>query len=115
MKDLKTMKSVILEQKDLRNIYLAFVKPVPIECYAIKIDGQTFVTSRGKMLWKKENHAIKALRMSIEPVVRRHIRSKLRSQGISEYYNHPEYYNAWDNFRKYLEDNNILQIIKFEQ
>lgn len=52
--------------------------------------------------------------MSLEPVVCGHVRSKLRSQGISEYYNHPEFANAWNNFRKYLEDNNLLQIIEFE-
>lgn len=50
----------------------------------------------------------------IEPVVCGHVRSKLRSQGISDYYNHPEFANAWNNYRKYLEDNNLLQIIEFE-
>lgn len=105
---------MILENNEIRDIYSSFTEPVPVKSYAIRIDGQAFVTSRGRMLWKKKNHAINALRMSLEPVVCGHVRSRLRAQGISEYYNHPEFANAWGNFRKYLEDNNLLQIIEFE-
>lgn len=105
---------MILDDNEIRNIYLVFTEPVFVKSYAIRIDGQTFVTSRGKMLRKKKNHATSALRMCLEPVLCGRILRKLNIQGrpLSECYRHPEYRNAWDNYRKYLEDNNLLQIIE---
>lgn len=44
------------------------------------------------------------------------IELKLKEQGYtkSEIYNHDEYKNAWVNFRKYLEDNNLLEFVELK-
>lgn len=34
--------------------------------------------------------------------------------GLSKVYSSEEYMNAWDNFKRYLEDNNMILIVEME-
>lgn len=85
-----------------------------IKGYAIRINGKTFRTDSGKILWK--SHAMAALRMALEFRLKQAVKAKLIGQGLtlSEIYGDSEYIRAYDNFLRYLNNKYLIQIIKVE-
>lgn len=107
---------MILSEEDINRTLRGNLSDEPVKGYAIRINGRTFTTDKGKILWKKRNHATSAFRMALEFRVRNNVFSKLHNQGLSttEIYRNEEYKNAWNNFWKYLVDNSLIQIIEIE-
>lgn len=107
---------MILTREDIIRILERHLSDEPVKGYAIRINGRTFTTDKGKILWKKRHYAISAFRKTLEYLVLNYVFSKLMEQGLSttEIYRSEEYGNAWDNFMKYLKDNNLIQIIEVE-
>lgn len=107
---------MILNDDDVNGLLNIFFKKTTVTAYAIKINGKYFRTDKAKMTWINKSAASLALRNSLEFWVLQKIELKLKEQGYtrSEIYNHDEYKNAWPNFRKYLEDNNLLEFIELK-
>lgn len=85
-----------------------------ITAYSIRVNGKTFVTDAGKMAWKKKGYARMAFKQAIEPLLRRAVQEKLLSQGMDriQIYGESEYIRAFDNYMRYLENNNLFQIVE---
>lgn len=107
---------MILSEEDISRTLRGNLSDEPIKGYAIRINGRTFTTDKGKILWKKRNHAMAALRMALEFRLKQAIKAKLIGQGLtlSEIYGDSEYIRAYDNFLRYLENNYMIQIIEIE-
>lgn len=107
---------MILTETDINDILDFHLSDEPIRGYTIRINGETFRTSAGKILWKKKHHAIAAFKNALEFRIKGRISAKLHNQGlkITEVYDSDEYKHAWDNFMKYLEDKGMIQIIEIE-
>lgn len=107
---------MILTEEDINAIIDFHLSNEPVRGYTIRINGETFRTSAGKILWKKKHHAIAAFKNTLEYRVKGRISTKLYNQGFSmtEVYDSDEYRYAWHNFMKYLEDNNMIQIVEME-
>ena len=107
---------MILIEEDISRILERHLSDEPIKGYAIRINGRTFTTDKGKILWKKRHHAMAALRVALEFRLKQAIKAKLIGQGFtrSEIYGDSEYIRAYDNFLRYLENNYLIQIIEIE-
>lgn len=107
---------MILTEEDISRILERHLSDESIKGYAIRINGKTFKTDAGKILWKRKNHAMAALRMALEFKLKRAVMTKLRNQGhtLDEIYGDSEYIRAYDNFLRYLENNYLIQIIEVE-
>lgn len=103
-------------EKDINDILHSSLSNRDIKGYAIRIDGKTFITDKRKMLWNTKSAASLAFRNALEWRVKGSVRAKLLSKGytVDDIYSNEEYRNAWNNFKKYLEDNNMIQIVKME-
>lgn len=57
-----------------------------------------------------------ALRVALEFRLKQAVKAKLIGQGftLSEIYRDSEYKRAYDNFLRYLENNNMIQVIEIE-
>lgn len=107
---------MILNKDDVNLILNKFSKKNEITGYAIKINGKFFRTDKAKMLWNNKSSASLALRNALEVWVLVEIKIKLANLGYSEteINNHDEYKNAWTNFRKYLEENKLIEFVEFK-
>lgn len=107
---------MILTEENISRILERHLSDESIKGYAIRINGKTFKTDAGKILWKRKNHAMAALRMTLEFKLKRAVMTKLHNQGhtLAEIYGDSEYIRAYDNFLRYLEDNYLIQIIEIE-
>ena len=107
---------MILSEEDISRTLRGNLSDEPIKGYAIRINGRTFTTDKGKILWKKKHHAMAALRTALEFRLKQAIKAKLIGQGLtlSEIYGDSEYIRAYDNFLRYLEKNHMIQIIEVE-
>lgn len=107
---------MILTEKDISEVLEPFCSKESVRGYSIRIDGKTFKTSSGKIVWKEKSHAKAAFKNAVNFLVNRKVYQKLAHQGLSidDIYRNPEYKNAWNNFKRYLDDNNIIQIVEME-
>lgn len=107
---------MILSEEDISRTLRGNLSDEPIKGYAIRIDGKTFKTNAGKILWKRKNHAMAALRITLEFHLKQAVKAKLLGQGytLAEIYGDSEYIRAYDNFLRYLENNYLIQIIEVE-
>lgn len=107
---------MILTEEDINRVIRGNLTNEPIKGYAIRIDGMTFSNDKGKILWKKKHHAMAALRVALEFRLKQAIKAKLLVKGftLSEIYRDSEYKRAYDNFLRYLENNNMIQVIEIE-
>lgn len=107
---------MILTEEDINRTLRGNLSDEPIKGYAIRINGMTFSNDKGKILWKKKHHAMAALRIALEFRLKQVVKAKLIGQGftISEIYGDSEYIRAYDNFLRYLENNNMIQVIEME-
>lgn len=107
---------MILTEKEINDELKRYLSERVIRGYAIRIDGKTFITDKRKMLWNTKSAASLAFRHALEWRVKDSVRAKLLAKGYTkhEIYSNEEYKNAWNNFKKYLEDNNMIQIIEME-
>lgn len=85
-----------------------------VTAYSIRVNGKTFVTDAGKIAWRKKGYARMAFKQAIEPLLREAVRKKLLSQGMGrlQIYGESEYLRAFDNYMRYLENNNLFQIVE---
>ena len=107
---------MVLSEEDINWILARNLSDEPIKGYAIRINGKTFRTDAGKILWKRKNHAMAALRMALEFRLKQAVKAKLIGQGLtlSEIYGDSEYIRAYDNFLRYLNNKYLIQIIEVE-
>lgn len=86
------------------------------KAYSILIDGKTFVTSKGKTVWKQKNHAAAAFNNEMVTKVKHVVQLRLQDRGITRYemYKCPEYRNAFENFKKALIERGLYQIIELQ-
>ena len=107
---------MILSEEDISRTLRGNLSDEPIKGYAIRINGKTFRTDAGKILWKRKSHAMAALRMALEFRLKQAVKAKLLGQGytLAEIYGDSEYIRAYDNFLRYLENNNMILIIEVE-
>lgn len=84
------------------------------EAYVILINGKRFTTCKGKSIWKKKNHASAAFNNEIAHKVKRLVKERLIKEPDYDgrYYKNPEYAKAFEDFKNYLVNNNIMQIVK---
>lgn len=68
--------------------------------YILIINGKRFETHNGKKIWNKPHHAKAAFKNAFSSYVHNAVRRRLINEGITEYYYHQDYKNAWDNFLK---------------
>lgn len=85
--------------------------------YAILINGRRFKTQKGKSVWKQRNHATTALRFDVEPKLQRMVKTRIMSEPNydGKYYSNPEYRNCFNDFKEYLLNNSIMEIIKLSE
>lgn len=107
---------MILTEEDISRILERHLSDESIKGYAIRINGKTFKTDAGKILWKKKHHAMAALKITLEFRLKQAVKAKLLGQGhtLDEIYGDSEYIRAYDNFLRYLENNYLIQIIEIE-
>lgn len=107
---------MILSEEDISRTLRGNLSDESVKGYAIRINGKTFRTDAGKILWKKKHHAMAAFRMALEFRLKKAIMAKLIGQGLtpSEIYRDSEYIRAYDNFLRYLENNYMIEIIEIE-
>ena len=91
-----------------------FVDRVELKAYYILVNDKIFVTDKGKMTWKSKGYAKMAFKIAIEPLLKQAVKNKLLSQGIrsNQIYGESEYLRAFDNYMRYLENNNMFQIVR---
>lgn len=85
------------------------------EAWIIEINGARFVTSKGKSMWKKRQHAASAFNHEMAGSIKAATRVKLASMGYTSSYDiitHPEYKNAWTDFKKYIVETGIYKEVK---
>ena len=85
------------------------------EAWIIEINGARFVTSKGKSVWKKRQHAASAFNHEMAGSIKAATRVKLASMGYNSSYDivtHPEYKNAWTDFKKYIVETGIYKEVK---
>ena len=87
-----------------------------VTAYSIRVNGKLFVTDAGKIAWRKKGYARMAFKQAIEPLLRAAVRKKLLGQGMNslQIYGESEYLRAFDNYMRYLENNNLFQIIELK-
>lgn len=107
---------MILTEEEINDELKRYLFERAIKGYAIRINGKTFMTDKRKMLWNTKSAASLAFRNALEWRVKGSVRAKLLAKGYTEHevYSSEEYRNAWNNFKKYLEDKGIIQIIEVE-
>lgn len=107
---------MVLSEEDINRVIRGNLTNEPVKGYAIRINGMTFSNGKGKILWKRKNHAMAALRMALEFNLKRAVMTKLYNQGhtLDEIYGDSEYIRAYDNFLRYLENNYLIQIVEVE-
>ena len=107
---------MILTNEEVNDVLRGNLTNEPVKGYAIRIEGMTFSNNKGKILWKKKHHAMAALRVALEFRLKQAVKAKLIGQGftLSEIYRDSEYKRAYDNFLRYLENNNMIQVIEIE-
>lgn len=107
---------MVLSEEDISRVIRGNLTDEPVKGYAIRIDGKTFSNDKGKILWKRRNHAMAALRMALEFKLKRAVLTKLHNQGhtLDEIYGDSEYIRAYDNLLRYLENNNLIHIVEIE-
>lgn len=107
---------MVLTPEEIDSIIQHNLSDELIKGYAIRIDGKTFKTNAGKILWKRKNHAMAAFRIAFEFRLKQAVKAKLLGQGhtLDEIYGDSEYIRAYDNFLRYLENNYLIQIIEVE-
>jgi len=88
------------------------------EAWIILINGKVFKTSGSKKnLWRKKRYASRAFRMDVEHKIQRIVRGRIINSpdwdgGKYGYYTNKDYENAYEDFKKYLIDNGILEFVK---
>lgn len=107
---------MVLTPEEIDSIIQHNLSDEPVKGYAIRINGKTFKTNAGKILWKRKNHAMAALRVALEFHLKQAVKARLLGQGytLSEIYGDSEYIRAYDNFLRYLENNYLIQIVEVE-
>ena len=97
------------------------INAIPVEIdsiniYSITINDKRFITTKGKYFWKKPQHAMAAFTAEMKWVIKRIVRENIvkKPDYDGRYYAYDEYIYAYDEFKKYLIDNQILKIIKYE-
>lgn len=105
---------MILTDKEVNDELKSFLFDRVVKGYAIRINGKTFMTDKRKMLWNTKSAASLAFRNALEWRVKGSVKAKLLAKGYTmhEVYSSEEYMNAWDNFKRYLEDNNMILIVE---
>ena len=106
---------MILNSEDYQRIVSTMRVEHNNEAWVIEINGARFVTSKGKSVWKKRQHAASAFNNEMAGSIRVATRVKLASMGYNSSYDivtHPEYKNAWTDFKKYIVENGIYKEIK---
>lgn len=85
-----------------------------LKAYFILVDNKIFVTDKGKMTWKSKGYAKMAFKLALEPLLMQSVKNKLLSQGMksSQIYGESEFLRAFDNYMRYLENNNMFQIVR---
>lgn len=107
---------MILTNEEVNDVLRGNLTNEPVKGYAIRINGMTFSNDKGKILWKKKHHAMAAFRAALEFRLKQAVKARLIGQGFtfSEIYGDSEYIRAYDNFLRYLENNNMIQVIEIE-
>lgn len=106
---------MILNSEDYQRILSTLRVENNNEAWIIEINGVRFVTSKGKSVWKKRQHAAAAFNNEMAGSIKVAARTKLASMGYNSYYDmvfHTEYKNIWNDFKKYIVENGIYKEIK---
>lgn len=83
------------------------------EAWIILINGERFVTAKGKSVWKKKNHASNAFTNEMTIVASDIVRRRLLDldENIVVWRN-PEYQNATFDLKKALVERGIMEYVK---
>lgn len=86
------------------------------KAYSIHINGDLFVTNKGKSVWKQRNHASCAFRLALEKYAKRMVSLRLQGQGIDRFavWKQPEYITAFEDFKEALIEKGIFKIIELQ-
>lgn len=106
---------MILNSEDYQRILSTMRVENNREAWIIEINGARFVTTKGKSVWKKRQHAASAFNNEMAGSIKVAARAKLASMGYNSYFemsHYPEYRNTWQDFKKYIVENGIYKEIK---
>lgn len=89
------------------------------KAYYIIFNGRRFITLNNKSIWRKRSHAKSAFKCALSHLIKHKVKSYLLDNNLVEnhwdVYKHPMFKDSWNNFIKYLEENNLFQIKELKE
>lgn len=83
------------------------------EAWIILINGERFVTAKGKSVWKQKNHASSAFTNEMTGAACEIVRRKLIASGESlNIWRNPKYQSAVSDLKKALVERGIMEYVK---